>query len=635
MKAPLLRVPAVPLPLLPVLLLPVLVAIGMVVGYLHDPGALWRDPYHDRNSHLSFGLGLALALRSGDLGGLLHDLALPSVWPPLHGLLLGGLLAVLGPDHRFAVLPSIAGWLLAVLGLWPLCRAVGKDPVAGDAAGGIAVALAVGSPAFRLLGSDVMLEGLGAGLTVWVLWACLRRRWTLLALLLTLLFLEKYNYWAMVLVAIAAATVPSGWPAALWRALEALPWRRPLGDPCLLSGVALATASALLPLDPPRVLAWGPLRVTLLPSSLIAIAMGFLVLAAARAWRDRGPGVDQAIGHAGRVLWLGHGLPVAFWMMVPGKLAALLWFLGPANRNPALAMGWTERLSLQWQGFAQAFHGGPAVALPVLLLAVWGARRSSLLAWFAGVGMAALLLHPQQQMRFQATVLPAVWALAGLGAGALVQGMGARWLRRTPLLALLLGMALLASPEPAHTHRAAIRRPDAPRDLSLAAAWADVDPDPGGILALTSIGRTQLVEWTVRESCRCRVPILQPSLVTLPDRASVLAAMERTLAETPARSLITVHLAAPYPLPGLLTRDPDALGAALEGALARQNRFVSVRSLPPSDQGARVEIWSMVPGAPVPARPRGRFLAESVTAGQGILAAGLLLLPRTRGDEQA
>jgi hypothetical protein len=632
MKDRLRRLPRPPLSLLPVLLLPVLVAIGMGAGHLHDPGALWRDPYHDRNSHFAFGLGLALALRSADLGGVLQDLALPSAWPPLHGILLGGTMAVLGPDHRFAVLPSLAGWLVAVLGLWPLCRAASPDPVAGDAAGAMAVALAVGSAAFRLLGSDVMLEGLGAGLTVLVLWACLRRRWILLALLLTLLFLEKYNYWAMALVAIAAATLPSRWPAALLRALDALPWRRLFRDPCLFGGLALATASVLLPVDPPRVLAWGSVRVTLLPSSLIAIAMGFLVLAAARAWRDRGSGVDRALGRAGRALWLGHALPVAFWLMLPGKLAALLWFLGPANRNPALSLGWAERLSLQWQAFAHAFHGGPAVAVPVLLLAVWGGRRPSLLAWFAGVGMVALLLHPQQQMRFQATILPAVWALAGLGAAALVERSGVRWLRRTPLLALLLAAVLLAIPDPVHTQAAAIRRPTAPRDLAMAAGWADVVPDPAGILALTTIGRTDLLEWTLRESCRCRVPILQPSLATLPDRASAQAALERTLAETPARSLITVDLAAPYPLPGLLTRDPDALGAALEGALARQDRFVRDRSSPRPDRGARVEIWSSRPGSAPPLRPRGRHLAESVTAGQGLLALGLLLWPRSRHD---
>ena len=628
MKAQLRWVAALPPPMVPVLLLPVLVAIAMVAGHLQDPGALWRDPYHDRNSHVALGLGLALALRSGDLGGLLHDLALPSAWPPLHGILLGVTMAVLGPDHRFAVLPSIAGWLLAVLGLWPLCRAALKDPAEGDAAGAIAVALAVGSPAFRLLGSDVMLEGLGAGLTVSVLWACLRQRWTLLAILLTLLFLEKYNYWAMALVAIAAWALPAGWPAALWRALQALPWSRPLRDPSLLAGVVLATASLLLPVDPPRVLAWGPLRVTLLPSSLIAIAMGFLVLTAARAWRDRGAGVDQAIGAAGRALWLGHGLLVALWLMIPGKLAALLWFLGPDNRNPELSLGWIERLTLQWQGFAHGFHGGLAVTLPVLLLAVAGARRSSLLAWFAAVGVGALLLHPQQQMRFQATILPAVWALAGLGAGALAQGMGTRWLRLTPWFALLLGTALLASPDPLHTQAAAIRRPAAPRDLNVAAGWADVVPDPGGVLALTSIGRTDLVAWTLRESCRCRAPVLQPSLVSLLDRASALAVLERTLAETPARSLITVYLAAPYPLPGLPTSDPDALGAALEGALARQTRFLLDRSIALPDEGARVGIWSSRPGSPLPILPPGRHLAESVTAGQGLLVAGLLLLPR-------
>ncbi len=80
----------------------------MVAAHLQDPDALWRDPHHDRNSPLAFGLGLALALQSGDLGGLLHDLALPSVWPPFHGILLGCILAVLGLSRRATRLRPIA-----------------------------------------------------------------------------------------------------------------------------------------------------------------------------------------------------------------------------------------------------------------------------------------------------------------------------------------------------------------------------------------------------------------------------------------------------------------------------------------------------------------------------------------------
>ncbi len=92
------------------------------------------------------------------------------------------------------------------------------------------------------------------------------------------------------------------------------------------------------------------MRVTLLPSSLMAIAMGFLVHAGVRAWRNRGPEVDQAIGPSGPALLHSHGLPVALCLMVPGELSALLWFLGPVNRNPALSMGWPERLVLQRHG---------------------------------------------------------------------------------------------------------------------------------------------------------------------------------------------------------------------------------------------------------------------------------------------
>ena len=71
-----------------VVLVAVAVATAPLLGYVADPAALWRDVYHDRNGHLSFGLDLALDVRAGDPLGFLQHIEQATVWPPVHGLLL-------------------------------------------------------------------------------------------------------------------------------------------------------------------------------------------------------------------------------------------------------------------------------------------------------------------------------------------------------------------------------------------------------------------------------------------------------------------------------------------------------------------------------------------------------------------
>src|SRR5262249_56610510 len=95
----------------------------------------------------------------------------------------------------------------------------------GAVAGAVAGAFAVASPAFRAISADAMLEGLGAGLTALALWLYLRAceaphaypRWRALAIALTLLFLQKQNYWLLTVVALVLAfvgTAPREWLAS-------------------------------------------------------------------------------------------------------------------------------------------------------------------------------------------------------------------------------------------------------------------------------------------------------------------------------------------------------------------------------------------------------------------------------------
>ncbi|BDG72346.1 hypothetical protein [Roseomonas fluvialis] len=594
-------------------LLPV-VATGLAAWamrlYADDLGALWRDPYHDRNAHFSSALTIALALRTGDLAALLHEVARPSVWPPLQALLLGGWMAVAGPDLRWAVLPATLGWIGTMGGLAVLCRRAARDPVQALWAGNVAVALAATSPAFALLGADAMMETPGAALTVLVLATALARPvpWRLLAVLLTLLALHKYNYWVMVVVALplAAPRDAMGWA---WRLIGTVDRSRLTHDAPLRAGaLVLAVTAVLLPVDPP----WRVLGIQLLPGHVAALAWGLGLLAAARAWRRRGAAFDAALGDPARVLLAWHALPVALWLLVPGKLPALLWFLSPGHRGATVPHGLLEAITFHWQGFAEGFSPHPVVGAAILGLAALGAWCAPrLIVIFTGLGIAALLLHPQLQWRFQATVLPAVWALAGLGAARLLAPV------RVPLAAvavpLLLVVALRSLPMPALADAVAIRRPDLPRDLDLALAWRDLPVEPQGVIVLASIGRSELFDWTIRLRCRCLAPVDQPPWMEFGDAAAVAA-----MANSSAPWLLAVTMPAPYPIAG----HTGPLALPVEPVLAAQSRYRREATHEGAAHAAQVAWWRAAAPPEGPPPPRRRGLIEVAT---GLLALATLL----------
>ena len=158
--------------------------------------------------------------------GLLRELDGAAMWPPLHGILAAVLLTVGGFDHRLAVVPSLAGWAMTIVFGFLIARRM--VPRGGNLAGAVAALFIALSPSHRAYATDVMLESLGAGLSLAVLYAYLvvvqqparpRRAGFWLALLLTALVLEKYNYYALVVVALAASELLSH-PARYWHTLS-------------------------------------------------------------------------------------------------------------------------------------------------------------------------------------------------------------------------------------------------------------------------------------------------------------------------------------------------------------------------------------------------------------------------------
>ncbi len=256
--------------------------IGLVgwVQFAGGTDGLWRDPLHDRNTHLLNGLTIALALRDGDLTGAVAGALADPVWPPLHALFLAAILLIGGWNLDLAVGPSLAGWCLMVLATIAIVRRLAPKEH-HVAASFLALALAVSSPGLRLLASDVMLEGLGAGISALALLSYLvlnprtpsfsdryhAWRWRGFALTLTLLFLTKFNYWLLVVVAAGLTALVHGWEGFRLRPIRVMQCQavatqglsHPLTVIALITGIGavILVHPDGLPLD----LAGRPLRV--------------------------------------------------------------------------------------------------------------------------------------------------------------------------------------------------------------------------------------------------------------------------------------------------------------------------------------------------------------------------------------
>ena len=92
----------------------VVVAGSMLSEYWRSTDLLWRGVHHDRNGHLAFGVRIATELRSFQLIGVAEDMLRSDVWPPLHGFVLGLVLAIGDVDPRLAITPSLLGWSATV-----------------------------------------------------------------------------------------------------------------------------------------------------------------------------------------------------------------------------------------------------------------------------------------------------------------------------------------------------------------------------------------------------------------------------------------------------------------------------------------------------------------------------------------
>ncbi len=597
-------------------------AIGMLGDYYSAPDGLWRDLYHDRNGHFDFGLTLALALREFNPVDFLGQIERSRVWGPFHGIVLSLVLLFGGIDHRIAIVPSLIGWTVTVTFAALIARRFFADPAQRGLAAACAAALVIASPAFRLLGSDVMLEGLGAGLTAIAIWAWMVAheqpqsvpRWRFLAVVLTLLFFHKGNYWGLLIASLVIAWAGEN-SLRLNRTVRDLlarfgtedGLRAMMRDPLLIAFALVALAVAAIALRGPTSISVSGKALQLYPpGNLATVAYALLFLRLALFWRRQRAAIEPELGAAGRQIFLWHVLPIAVSFLLPKRLSTFLWFVGPSNSSSTAGYSLTGGFNPYWDSFSTGFSAAPWVAVLALvlfaiaLLRIRSFPRSTWIVFiFAVVSLAAVLVHPQRQGRFLGSWIFAVWIGAGAGAGVLLgliaplRAQALRWAGAVTAVAVLTAALVRQSP-PANAAAHAIRTISGPSNLDL------VRPILADLLKTRKIGTaatfgmTPLLHWTAQEHCKCRVQFAQfnPGIPT--SRDGVQAAMLDYIGRSPADRLIVFDVPGAKPAAEALGWQYDKLAGILD-ALKVQQRYGKTAEYSVPSYGARVSVWDTKP----------------------------------------
>ncbi len=436
-----------------------LVALELL-RFLAQPLAGWEGLSHDRNYHYMAAQRLAVDLVNLDPLAWLRDIERFRMWPPLHGLLASAPIALAGIDFRAAIAPSLLGFAATIVfGFLAARRAA---PRFGSAAGLVSAVFIAASPAHQRFAADVMLESLGAGLTLACLYFFLglleetraaaraaAARW--LGLCLTLLLLEKYNYYLLTAASLAMTSlvvVSSETRArlvartrALLRAeelharlrreaLHPLNWLA-LGFACLAVAVAVSGGGSTT--------LFGQ-RISLTrPFSAIHLAYLCVGLRVALWWRREGYRRLRRAEPPFRNLVLWHVIPMALWFALPRRLGYFLHHVSPAN-GPAYSDSILSSATYYARAFVADYHGpdttglsillpiavpdqalgaGLAIALALLVLIRFRSLgpRSRAAVGFATASLCLTLLHPHNLSRFLHSWLASVWVVSGIGAG--------------------------------------------------------------------------------------------------------------------------------------------------------------------------------------------------------------------------
>jgi hypothetical protein len=423
--------------LVAVVLAAALQATRAYTRFLGEHRHLWYSSTHDRGEHYFYALEIATAVRQGDVPGLLGHLARSAVWPPLHGVLAGAVLAVGGPDYRLAVLPSLLAWAgCAVLAYLLTRRCL---PAGGTLAGLVPVAFLLASPMHHAHAVDIMLESIGAFFTLFCLYCYVRAAqdgvaydWRLLALALTALLLNKYNYYVLVVVALGAAELTArgrSYLAWAWDRARCIDWcglaRRELRHPLAwLLALTLLVALGIW-LRGPRPLVVGNTTVNIYPpGNLLQLAYALLCARLALAcypWRRLLALLDERARQV--VLW--HVVPAALFMLLPRHIASFLWYVSPLNKFAHQRGSFLDGVQFYGQGAVEHYHLGiwsAVLAVVLFVVAIGCSRRlrpgASAVLWLGVLAALLTARHPNQQLRYLHSWIAVVWVGAGIGTAA-------------------------------------------------------------------------------------------------------------------------------------------------------------------------------------------------------------------------
>jgi len=201
------------------------------------------------------------------------------------------------------------------------------------------IIVTVASPAFRLITAGVMLEGLGAALTAFCLYAYLRARavdtherwWWALAIGLLLLFFEKSNYWVVAAVPLAVAFFSedvTGWVAWFRARLAGFDGdaavRDTIRDPLLIAAAVIVCVVVVLYARGPTALDLFGRRVSLYPPENLVTAIWWLLfIRGALSWAKHRKAFNAVIGVAGGRLFYWLLVPIAISFLIPKRLSTL------------------------------------------------------------------------------------------------------------------------------------------------------------------------------------------------------------------------------------------------------------------------------------------------------------------------
>ena len=598
-----------------------LVAAGfagvMLANYYVNPDPLWRDFYHDRNGHFSFGLNLALALRDLDPIAFFDHLEKAKVWPPVHGLVLAAVMLVGGVDYRLGIVPSLIGWSTTIVCCWLIARQAFRDRLLGIFAGCIAVTFALASPTFRRLGADVMLEGLGAGLSALAVWAYIAAcrsndsaaAWRLLAIVLTLLFFEKGNYYLLIAAPLALAAFseqPRYWIDEVRGLLRRVSVTSLAGkavrDPLLLAAAAIVGVVIYLYWrGSGAVVVFGRSLSLYPPHNLVTVAYALLFVRAALAWRTHRAAIRPGLGVAGRALFYWHVVPLLVSFLLPRRLPVLLWYVGPTNfPDPKGGLDLTHALQIYGPALFEGFHVALWTAACAVVFFVAGAiqlrrlepavRSVFAVALFAAV---AVLIHPHHQPRFISTAIFALWAGAGIGAALLLERIGAGRIVRTAIAAVVVAALAVGSARQPLSARASdfvIQSRAEPSDVGLVRPWLATVETRRPIMVATTFGSSTLFEWVIQNDCRCRRRVLPSWILDLPTREAVRAAMAARVAATDAEYLVVIDAPASRYRLASMGWSYEKMAGILD-AMAAQDRFERIADFPLPQHGGEAVIW--------------------------------------------